>query len=128
MPLLPDDYQSAFETWPPEFGPDRGCFGYKQVFLTSREGDDVSVPLVGLHENGWWIGARVCATYTKGSIENTELTMSIGDNEWTQQTGEWHKLVPIPWSSTAKTLTVSLCEPVYDSIMYSVRLCFYYTH
>jgi hypothetical protein len=137
MPLLPDDYHAAFETWPPKFGPDRGRFGYKQVFLTNREGDDVTVPLSGLHENGWWIGVRVCATDTKGPaasdlgvqgpLEDAELMMGIGDNEWTQQTGEWHKLVPIPWSSTDKTLSISLSAPVYDSIVYSVRLCFYYT-
>lgn len=127
MSLRPDEYRAAFETWPPEFGPERPRFGYKQVFLTNREGDDISVPLTGLHENGWWIGVRVCATDTKGALEDTELMMSIGDNEWTQQTGSWHKLAPIPWSSMDKTLSISLCEPVYDSIVYSVRLCFYYT-
>lgn len=127
MPLHPDEYSAAFETWPPEFGPGRPRFGYKQVFLTNREGDEVSVPLTGLHENGWWVGVRVCATYTKGALEDTELMMSIGDIEWTQQTGDWHKLAPIPWSSLDKTLTISLSEPVYDSIVYSVRLCFYYT-
>jgi hypothetical protein len=125
MPLMmTNQYRHAYAQWPPIFGQQ---FGYKQVICTDKEGDEVTVPLTGLHKDGWWIGVRICAATDKGPLNDVEFTCRIGDKEWTQTAGEWCQIDPVPWTDSDAVMSVILSEPLYSAITYSVRPCFYYT-
>jgi hypothetical protein len=120
------DYADAFASWPPTFGPENPRFGYKQLFVTIQdEGEPVSVPLTGLHKNGWWVGVRVVAANKQRTYEGVELSAQIDNEEWSLTSGEWSQMEPVSWNETAILQLQS--EGLPASTTLAVRLCFYYT-
>lgn len=117
-----DEYKAAFAEWPPIFNQQ---FGYKQVLHTIKEeGAPVTIPLTGLHKNGWWIGVRVTAAHKDGNYD-AAFTMRVCNEEWTQITDEWCQMEPVHTSASEALVICSESLPAGTTL--SVRLCFHYT-